>query len=174
MKFLKIYSNKEVASGTSSTNNFTLTQPFATFTSTVNVGDVVYSTGGASSAIIVSIDSDTVLTISRNLGTIGAYKIYSATQFVNPRMVILDKMIALNTSYTNRADIIFAPDANGDNISLTLTNGALDSGLEMSLNEYILDALKSTIKPNNFVEVKLPVVSTLQGALAVVSVTPVN
>jgi hypothetical protein len=174
MKFLKIYSNKEVASGTSSTNNTTLTDASANFTSTVKVGDVVYSPGGVQSGTIVSIDSDTVLTLSRSLFTIGAYKIYSATQFVNPRMVILDKMIALNTSYTNRADIVFAPDSFGDNISLTLTNGAVDSGLEMSLNEYILDALKSTLKPNNFVEVKLPVVSTSNGALAVVSVTPVN
>lgn len=174
MKFLKIYSNKEVASGTSSTNNTTLTDASATFTSTVNVGDVVFSTGGQSSATIVSINSDTVLTLSRNVGTIGTYKIYSATQFVNPRMVILDKMIALNTTYTNRADIIFAPDPNGDNIKLTLTLGAIDSGLEMSLNEYVLDALKSTIKPSNFVEVKLPVVSTTNGALAVISVTPVN
>lgn len=174
MKFLKIYSNKEVASGTSSTNNTTLTDASATFTSTVKVGDVVFSTGGASSGTIVSIDSDTVLTLSRDLGTIGAYKIYSATQFENPRMVIIDKMIGLNTAYTNRADIVYAPDSGGDNISLTLTNGAVDSGLEMSLNAYIEEALKSTLKPNNSVEVKLPVVSTTNGAFAVISVTPVN
>ena len=174
MKFLKIYSNKEIASGTSSTNNTTLTDAGATFTSTVNVGDVVQSTVGTSSGTIVSINSDTVLTLSRNIGTIGAYKIYSATQFVNPRMVILDKMIALNTSYSKRADIVYAPDRNADNIKLTLTNGAVDSGLEMSLNAYMLDALKSTIKPSNFVEVKLPVVSTANGAFAVISVTPVN
>ena len=73
-----------------------------------------------------------------------------------------------------RVRVIFAPDPNGDNIKLTLTLGAIDSGLEMSLNEYVLDALKSTIKPSNFVEVKLPVVSTANGALAVISVTPVN
>lgn len=174
MKFLKIYSNKEVVSGTSSTNNTTLTDASATFTSTVKVGDVVFSTGGQSSATIVSVNSDIVLTLSRNVGTIGAYKIYSATQFVNPRMVILDKMIALNTSYTNRADIIFAPDPNGDNIQLVLTASAVDVGLEMSLNAYIQEALKSTLKPSNTVEVKLPVVSTANGALALVSVTPVN
>jgi len=174
MKFLKIYSNKEIASGTSSTNQTTLTDASATFTSTVKVGDVVFSTGGQSSATIVSIDSDTVLTLSRNVGTIGTYKIYSATQFVNPRMVIIDKMIAINTAYSTRADIIYAPNSGGDNIQLILTASPVDVGLEMSLNAYIEEALKSTLKPNNSVEVKLPVVSTANGALAVVSVTPVN
>jgi hypothetical protein len=174
MKFLKIYSNKEIASGTSSTNNTTLTDASATFTSTVNVGDVVFSTGGQSSGTIVSIDSDTVLTLSRNIGTIGAYKIYSATQFVNPRMVIIDKMIAINTAYSTRADIIYAPNSGGDNILLALTASPVESGLEMLLNAYIEEALKSTLKPSNTVEVKLPVVSTVNGALAITSVNPVN
>jgi len=174
MKFLKIYSNKEIASGTSSTNNTTLTDASATFTSTVNVGDVVFSTGGQSSGTIVSIDSDTVLTLSRNIGTIGAYKIYSATQFVNPRMVIIDKMIAINTAYSTRADIIYAPNSGGDNILLALTASPVESGLEMLLNAYIEEALKSTLKPSNTVEVKLPVVSTANGALAITSVNPVN
>jgi hypothetical protein len=89
-------------------------------------------------------------------------------------MIIVDKMIAINTAYSTRADIIYAPNSSGDNIQLTLTASPVDVGLEMLLNAYIEEALKSTLKPSNTVEVKLPAVSTANGALAVTSVTPVN
>ena len=174
MKFLKIYSNKLLVSGISSGSGATLTDGTQSFLTSVKVGDVVWSTAGTESATILSIQSNASLTMSKTVGGALAYEIYSATQYENARMIIVDKIIGFKAeNASNSIDIIYAPNSSTDNIRIFTTENTILSKTEMALNAFIEEAINSAKnKPENTIEVKFPVTTTAAGSFAVRSVAP--
>jgi hypothetical protein len=135
MSFLKIYKSKLAASGNAVgfAGPNTLTDGVASFLSTVSVGDVVSAQG--QTATVVSVDSDTELTLSNDLinilGGFADYEIFSEGQGDTYSLLNASKYLFVFQASTGGGEIrfIYSDDVNSGYLNIN-TNLTSDSAAE--------------------------------------------
>lgn len=161
MSFLKIYKSKITASGTGQSSSTTWTDASASFTTTTKADDLFVVAG--TNFTVVSVDSDTTLTLSGNAGIPSptAYEIFTEGQGNTYSLLNASKYLFVYQANTGGGEIrfIYSDDVNSGYLNIN-TNLTSDADAELYIQS-INDSLASLdngviIGPTNVVSVEAP------------------
>jgi len=161
MSFLKIYKSKITASGTGQSSSTTWTDASASFTTTTKADDLFVVAG--TNFTVVSVDSDTTLTLSGSAGIPAptAYEIFTEGQGDTYSLLNASKYLFAYQANTGGGEIrfIYSDDVNSGylNINTSLTSDAAAESYIQSINDAIGSLSNGVfIGPTNVINVEAP------------------
>ena len=161
MSFLKINKSKIAASGSGTSSGTTWTDASALFTETTKADDLLVVSG--SNFTVVSVDSDTTLTLSGNpsISSPTAYEIFTDSPGDTYSLLNASKYLFAYQANTGGGEIrfIYSDDVNSGylNINTNLTSDADAELYIQSINDAIGNLSNGVfIGPTNVIDVEAP------------------